>query len=216
MLGLQFGDVYMGSSKEMGLTLSNDGSSVMHLSSGSYYSGGFAFSVPDNLFPIQILAGSSLEIPVTFIPQFIGSESDTLYINNSSENIPTMKIHLSGAGVYVPPMAPENISIIMDSNNALITWDAVTETIFGTPITPDYYFIFNSNDPFSEFTYQGATDGLQYIHPMVGAFQQRMFYRVNAYKYYGRSGFDPADILKPGMTEEEVLRLLNGAAHANH
>ena len=43
----------------------------------------------------------------------------------------------------------------------------------------------------------------------MGEFAANMFYRVKAYKYYGRGVFDLASLgLEPGMPEEQVLRLL--------
>ncbi|MFA6721209.1 MAG: hypothetical protein WCR92_07325, partial [Candidatus Cloacimonadaceae bacterium] len=126
---------------------------------------------------------------------------------------PVIKVALSGTGLYVLPKVPMNVAVTMDGDNAVITWDAVTQNIHDQPLIPDYYFIFNSSNPYGYFGYNGSASGLQYIHPMVGAFQPRMFYRVVAYKYYGRGSFDLAALgLEPGMTEAEVTRRLKLAS----
>jgi len=97
----------------------------------------------------------------------------------------------------------------MAGNNVVISWEAVTLTMFDTPIEPDYYLVFVSTDPLGAFTYLGATDGLQYTQFMVGAFNSRMFYRVTAYKFDGRGAVNLAEIgLQPGMPEEQVMKLL--------
>ena len=107
------------------------------------------------------------------------------------------------------PYPPQNISIAISDFDVQVSWDAVTWFNLDGPITPDYYLVFSSADPYGTYVYHGATQGLQYISPLVGLFQPRMFYRVVAYKYYGRGVFDPeAWGLVPGMREEEVYRLL--------
>ncbi len=85
---------------------------------------------------------------------------------------------------YVLPKAPENVHVTMNGQNAVITWDAVTENTHGQPITPDGYRIYKSSDPLGGFTLQGSTsyNSTTYTHSMVGATQPRMFYRVRAYK----------------------------------
>jgi len=95
----------------------------------------------------------------------------------------------------------------------VISWDAVTVTELHTPIVPDYYLVFynGSEDPEGLFYYHGATPNLSYTHYLVGLHAEHMFYRMRAYKYYGRGGFDFASLgLVPGMTETEVMDKLKG------
>ncbi len=91
---------------------------------------------------------------------------------------------------YGPPAAPENVNVdISNSVDAVITWDPVTETIYGTPITPDGYILLYNESPYEydeHFYYflWNVTEGTSFTHPWVAHFRGMMFYRVVAYKDY--------------------------------
>lgn len=76
----------------------------------------------------------------------------------------------------------------------------------------DYYLIFYNGSSNSEGEYylHGATANLQYTHYLVGLHAQHMFYRVVAYKNYGRGTIN---LEEPGSTrgmpEKEIYRLLD-------
>jgi len=155
-------------------------------------------------------SGDTLWVRVSLNASYTGAFSDTLVVLSNSPYVPEYKVRITGNLVAVPPLEPEGINIVVNGNNVIISWSAVTETIFNTPIVPDYYLVFISNDPYNDFTFLGATEGLQFTQPWVASFQPRMFYRVIAYKFYGRGSIDVADLgLVPGMPEAEVLRLLD-------
>jgi len=162
--------------------------------------------------PCEIAPGDSISFQIRFSPVVSGAVTDVLYIYNDSVNMPIATIFLSGTGVSVAPLQPPlNVNVSMNGTNAVISWDAVTETITHEPLIPDYYLVFfnGSADINAEFYYHGATPGLQYTHNLVGLHSEHMFYRIIAYKSGGRSGLDLADLgLRQGMSESEVLRLL--------
>lgn len=91
---------------------------------------------------------------------------------------------------YVPPAAPENVSVdISNAVNAVINWDAVSQTIYGTPITPDGYIVLYNESPYEHdehFYYflWNVTSGTTFTHPWVAQFRPQMYYRVVAYKDY--------------------------------
>ena len=91
---------------------------------------------------------------------------------------------------YVPPAAPANLSVdISNAVNAVITWDPVTQTIYGTPITPDGYIVLYNESPYEQdehFYYflWNVTSGTTFTHPWVASFRDQMYYRVVAYKDY--------------------------------
>jgi len=91
---------------------------------------------------------------------------------------------------YVPPAAPANLSVdISNAVNAVITWDAVTQTIYGTPIIPDGYIVLYNESPYEQdehFYYflWNVTSGTSFTHPWVASFRDQMYYRVVAYKDY--------------------------------
>ena len=91
---------------------------------------------------------------------------------------------------YVPPAAPENLNVDISNNvDAVITWDPVTQTIYGTPITPDGYIVLYNESPYEHdehFYYflWDVTSGTSFTHPRVAQHRDQMFYRVVAYKDY--------------------------------
>jgi len=111
------------------------------------------------------------------------------------------------------PKPPNNLVCVMDGYDALLTWDAVTETIFDTPVVPDYYIVFynDSANPYGEFCLLDSTPDLTYTHSLVGLHAPYMFYRIVAYKFYGREKVSIEDLgLSRGMSETEVRNILQG------
>ena len=41
----------------------------------------------------------------------------------------------------VPPIEPSNVDVSVINNDAIITWDAVTQDVYENPITPDGYVV---------------------------------------------------------------------------
>ncbi len=209
---LNLGNVYLGSSSAIQeLWVRNTGTADLEVSNLSFWQTQTLFEVVGALLPINIAQGDSIALQLRFTPLIVGAITDSLYIYNSSQNMPMAAIRLSGAGEYVPPKAPENVMIVMDGSNAVISWDAVTETIFDTPIVPDYYLIFfnGSADPEGVFYYHGASMTLQYTHYLVGMHSAHMFYRVIAFKNYSMGRVDQLlSDLQQGMAIDEVVRLL--------
>ncbi|MEN6445088.1 MAG: SBBP repeat-containing protein [Candidatus Cloacimonas sp.] len=209
---LNFGIVYLGSSSApFSVVISNTGTAELLIDNLSWEESNSLFSLVNIALPITIPAGEEAAISLLFTPQVAGTVSDTLYIHNNSVNSPLYTLELRGTGEYVPPKPPDNLVCVMDGYNAVLTWDAVTETIFDTPIVPDYYLVFynGSANPDGEFYFHGATPDLTYTHSLVGLHAPYMFYRVVAYKFYGREIVDLRNLgLSRGMTETEVRNIL--------
>jgi len=211
-LSVAFGIGYLGDTSTYNLWLKNAGyDESLGVESFAFGQAGSPFDVVGHI-PCEIAPGDSISFQIRFSPVVSGAVTDVLYIYNDSVNMPIATIFLSGTGVSVAPLQPPlNVNIIMNGTNAVISWDAVTETITHEPLIPDYYLVFfnGSADINAEFYYHGATPGLQYTHNLVGLHSEHMFYRIIAYKSGGRSGLDLADLgLRQGMSESEVLRLL--------
>ncbi len=207
---LNFGNIWLEEqSAWQPVTLSNTGNVDLTLSAAYFANMSANFELSEPFSEMVLPPGAVDSLRVRFAPQQVGAVSDTLVIVNNSANQPLVKIRLTGTGEYVPLAVPQNMVIIMAGNDVHLAWDAVTMNLHDQPVTPDYYLVFSSADPYATFVYHGATPGLQYRFPMAGFLQPRMFYRVVAYKYYGRGVFDPeAWGLVPGLREEEVFRLL--------
>ncbi|MCK9611174.1 MAG: SBBP repeat-containing protein [Candidatus Cloacimonas sp.] len=209
---LNFGSVYLGSSSTLySIVISNNGTAELLIYNLSLEESNSPFSFVNTVLPLAIPAGEETEISLLFTPQEAGTISDSLYIHNNSVNSPLYTLELRGTGEYVPPKPPNNLVCVMDGYNAVLTWDAVTETIFDTPIVPDYYLVFynGSANPEGEFYFHGATPDLTYTHSLVGLHSPYMFYRIVAYKFYGREKVSIEDLgLSRGMTETEIRNIL--------
>jgi len=89
---------------------------------------------------------------------------------------------------YVPPETPENIIIDISNNrDAVISWDPVTETIYGTPIIPDGYLVLYNENPYEDDQYYyflTQVPGETYTHQYVAHWRDQMYYRIVAFKDY--------------------------------
>lgn len=63
-----------------------------------------------------------------------------------------LSFHTSSA---VIPLAPQNVSVTINGSDLLLSWDPVTEDIYGNPITIDQYLIYISEIP--DFPIDGST-----------------------------------------------------------
>ncbi len=212
---INFPDTYLGYYSDVAeMWIQNTGRAVLTLDSISFKLLNSPFEFTEPSIPTQITAGDSILIHLRYTPQTAGNVSDSLFIFNNSLNMPIAKIHLSGRGVVVPPKPPVNVQIAIVGTDAVISWDAVTQTIFDTPISPDYYFIYNAFEPEGEFVLNGLTPYLSYTHPYIALGAQRMFYKITAVKFYRNDlSFSELDSylrkkITPGMTEADVRTFL--------
>jgi hypothetical protein len=95
---------------------------------------------------------------------------------------------------YVPPQAPANVTVeIANSRDAIISWDAVTQTIINTPIIPDAYLVLYNQtaDAANEAAYyflEEVSAAGSITHHNVARHAAHMYYRVVAVKYYDGRG----------------------------
>jgi PKD repeat protein len=189
-ISITFGTVNIGTqSISMSICLHNIGLAPLTVDPLTFGLPDSPFELDGTTYPFAIEYGDSAFIYLIFSPLTIGSHTDTLYIYNNSTNLPIAKIKLTGYCDYVPPAFPENVNIITvgtNSRNTRISWEAVTEDIYGNPLEPDGYLIFNCDDPYGDFNFLGFTDQLYYIHYYVTPYNDMMFYEVVSVKDYGR------------------------------
>jgi PKD repeat protein len=182
---IDFGQVYLTSqSGDSLLVIQNTGLVDLTVQTLSFTenSGAFIFEYDELGNPIA--PNETASIYVRFYPPTTGTFEDTLLLVNNSLNEPNLTISLSGTCIYAPPKEPENIDIVIGENNAVITWDAVTENIYGHSIVPDGYIVLYNEIPddedyfwFLAFVSAGET----YTHLDVARFRSQMFYTVLAY-----------------------------------
>lgn len=215
-ISLTFGNSYLGYYIDnQDLWLKNIGTTTLTVDSLFFSLNNSPFSVLSSTTPYTIIPGDSLQIQLRFTPQVIGSVTDSLCIYNDSDNLPLATIRVNGTGVVIPPKPPQNLQIVLNGNDVYLSWELVSETIFDTPISPDYYFIYNANKPEGEFVLNGLTHNTSYIHPYIALGANRMFYRVTAVKFY-REDISPAELdsylkknITTGMRESDVQTFLN-------
>lgn len=89
---------------------------------------------------------------------------------------------------YVPPQTPTGLTVNTSNNvDAVLSWNAVSETIYNTPITPDGYIVLYNETPYEAdqfYYFLTETSLLSYTHLRVARFRSQMFYRIVAYKDY--------------------------------
>ena len=133
-------------------------------------------------------------------------------------NSPRQAVLLQGRGRYVPPEAPTNVNVTIDNVDALITWDSVTQSIYGSPMTVPYYFIYGAKTPdapSSEQFYLGYSTGTSFRHLGIGLPGSNIqppgeyFYTVSAVIWYPPRGeVSMLDKYIGKATRKEMMDLL--------
>ncbi len=208
---IQFGEIPVGGMSDWSeIVLQNTSAVDLHFDDLFFHNNLSGFTLNSPAPPAQLSPGESSSILVRFAPTDLGVVSDTLYIASDAANMPILKIRLNGTAIQVPPLAPDNISIQMANGNAVLSWEAVTQTIYGTPVNPDFYLVFHngSSDPYNgAYYYLGRSNTLSITHEGVGLYARHMFYRVVAYNQSGNRNLQEFTLEK-GMSQEEVFRVL--------
>ena len=177
----------------------------------------FIFSPP---FSCEIISGDSSLfnedtsiVEITFDPLEFGNYIDSLGIVSNAVNEDTVWVYLEGEGGIVPDTV-RNLTIESTFPDAVLTWDEVTTSIYGSPITVYYYLIFFVESLDHPFNFLAYTTDTTYIHQGVVQFSPSMFYFVEA--YIGEIGV--LDSLIPSgdsISREELLSILNSAKIKN-
>ena len=159
------------------------------------------FSLSDSL----IAGRDSLELSVTFEPSAQEFYSDTLFIVSSAVT-DTAMVYLLGDSRAIPDTV-RNLTIQVDYPDAVLNWDRVTQTVYGTPVTIDYYLVFFEEEYNEEFNFLAVSMDTTYTHQYVAQFSTSMFYFVEA--YVGDLGMLD-ELMASGrrMTRDEVHELL--------
>jgi hypothetical protein len=80
----------------------------------------------------------------------------------------------------LPPEAPQGIEISIQSNNATISWQPVTEDMAGNPMQVHTYLVFCSDMLDGEYNLIGQTSALSFSHANALQTYQRHFYKIVA------------------------------------
>ncbi len=206
------GNQYLGyASAPHSIQIQNNGSANLIVQSIEIPNQSSPFILVNPPMPMTISVGETSEFCMIFIPFRIGSITDSLLITSNDPITPILRVRLKGFGIYVPPAPVQNLSITIEDEDAVISWDPVTTTIFGLPITPDRYIILFSEQSGTEHFWQLAnTDTLSYRHIGVAYYCPTMFYRVKAIVFYrneDRLLLDELISLKRRLSDLELSEL---------
>lgn len=216
---VNFGEVYLGDTSDtLHVWIKNIGTDTLWVESLRFYDEESQYRVLDRETPLQIAVADSLNLPVIFRPAREGVISDSLYIFSDAVNMDVLAVGLRGRGEYVPPKAPENVRMVLDGYDAVITWDEVTETIYDTPIEVDCYVVlYNEVAEENEelFYFLAQTGDLTHTHFHVARHRENMFYRVVAIRFRTRSReerrrLDDLRLSEEKITWGELKRILRG------
>ena len=122
----------------------------------------------------------SYEQNSTFIYNDAGIYDVKLKVNDSTQ-VDSLIKHNYITVEYVPPAPPTGVQINIIGNDAVITWNPVDTTIYGTPIIVDYYLVLFCETPDSVFYYLASTTDTTYTHVRVAMFRDKMFYKIESF-----------------------------------
>lgn len=214
---LHYGVVYLGDvSAVQSIEVKNSGGAPLSIDSVSFLLTGSPFALSDSSLPIVLAPDETAILNVVFAPLASGAVSDSIYIHSNADNMPVLAIGLRGTGEYVPPAAVGAPAVQILGNDAIITWEAVTETIYGSPITPDGYIVLYNETPYEDENYYyflNFVPETSYTHTFVALFRPSMFYRVVAVKFYRESEREAVAGLRNGedrITWKELKERMQG------
>ncbi len=95
---LSFGNVVIGNSSNLGLTITNNGTAPLIISNFNISNG--AFTINPNSLPDTIAPSSNIPYTVTFTPTSFGNTPGTLQITSNDIGTPTETVGLRGVGVF--------------------------------------------------------------------------------------------------------------------
>ncbi|MCD4819584.1 MAG: right-handed parallel beta-helix repeat-containing protein, partial [Candidatus Cloacimonetes bacterium] len=84
-------------------------------------------------------------------------------------------------GIDNPPSTPTSIHIEMNGDDAVLSWDEVTTTIYGNPMAVDFYLVYHSNSPSGNFMFLYSTSETTYTHTRSGMFNEKVYYKISAF-----------------------------------
>lgn len=204
---LNYGTIYPGvSSEPQVIEVKNTGTIALNIASVSYYLSDSQFALSETTLPMQVPVNGTATLNVVFTPTVSGTVSDFIYIHSDASNIPSLAIKLTGTGQYIPPNMVQDVEVNIEGDDVIITWQAVTETIDGTPITPDLYIVLYNETPYEDenyYYYLTSTAELSAVHTRVALFRDSMFYRVVAVKFYREGEGDALASLN--TSKEKIL-----------
>ena len=215
---VSFPITYLGDSSNRIATVHNSGPGILNVSGVYLINGHPALSLNNAAGLTQILPNQTYELSLSFTPVNEGVVSDSLIIESDARENSRIAINVSGQGNYAPPMPPANVNITVDYPDAVVTWDAVTQSVLNSPVSVPYYFIYGSKAPNAtedEQFYLGYSTSTSFTHLGIGLpgtnlqSPRQYFYYVCAVLYYpSRDSVIDLDSLVGKVSRKELKKLL--------
>jgi PKD repeat protein len=142
----------------------------------------------------------------TYVDINIPNEEDTYYywISAVDENGNESLLSDSILTYLDIPATVLNVNLSFVNTDAILTWNTVSQTVYGNPIQNlTGYIVYYAEDIYEAdtlFAYHGFTIDTTYTHQYVGTFSDRMFYKITAY-------VGDLDILRNIVADKLDLRL---------
>jgi hypothetical protein len=133
-----FGEVGLGSSKTLVVSISNTGCGELTVTGASIDTDFAITSVPPASMVIQPNEAKQLEI--TYTPTILGLNSAVLKINSNDADEPVVEVLLSATGVLIPPSPSEQIADILAFFDEAVEQETIQDVWHGSNRWP-----FNNN-----------------------------------------------------------------------
>ena len=112
---LDFGEVELGTSRPLTVTVSNQGSNRLQVQGVGPVAGTsdeFQVTLPSSL-PILVLPGATIDVTVTYTPADVGTDTGSLQLQSDDPDEPVVTLPLQGAGASVEEPPVQQIAEIL-------------------------------------------------------------------------------------------------------
>ncbi|MHB1845964.1 MAG: choice-of-anchor D domain-containing protein [Deltaproteobacteria bacterium] len=158
---IDFGDVPIGQTKSLPLTLRNAGSVSLHLSAVTLAGAASSDFGLQGSFPVSLEPGATASVPVEFAPTELGTRDGAITFTTDSTANPTVQIALTGVGVDVVLVAQAtslDFGPVQVGSSKTLSW---TLTNQGTSASAAIQISQPSGPQAAEFSWTGATGALE-------------------------------------------------------
>jgi len=147
---------------------------------------------------------SSCEITLSFAPNEDGTYRDTLRIRTNASNATGLYLRVPLVATQIRTPATPQIVITVSGEDAVLHWNAITQSVGGCPVDVTRYLVFYAASSGGPYLYHGWTAGTTYTHYGVISYATGMYYQAVCV-----AGSVDLSRLREGMTREEAEQAMN-------